>query len=113
MSKFQITIKLKQKNDEGKYETKQYKSAEFLPGSVMVDAAEIQDTMSKAENASEVKDALNEAYDFIADVIFEAQFTGSEFRDGLDAREIAKITGQIFKSVISGYDETYATTKKK
>lgn len=113
MSKFQTTIKLTQKNEEGKYEHKQYKSAEFLPGSVMEDAAEIQDTMSKAEDAEGVKDALREAYDFVADTIFEEQFTGAEFRDGLDAREIAKVVGQVLKSVTSGYDETYVKTKKK
>lgn len=116
MSKFQTTIKLVQKNDEGNYDTKQYKSAEFLPGSVMEDATDIQEKLSKAsqaEDADGVKEALKEMYEFVADTIFEGQFTGEEFRAGIDAREIAKIAGQILRSVTSGYDETYVNTKKK
>lgn len=116
MSKFQTTIKLRQKNGEGKYEPKQYKSAEFLPGSVLEEASDIQDKLSKAskaEDANEVKEALKDMYEFVADTVFEGQFTGEEFRAGIDAREIAKIAGRILKSVVAGYDETYTNTKKK
>ncbi|OOL78392.1 hypothetical protein B1P85_05490, partial [Enterococcus faecalis] len=56
---------------------------------------------------------LRECYDFIADVIFEKQFTGQEYIDGMDARELLKITAQLLGSVTSGYDAIYSEQKKK
>lgn len=41
-SKLQTTIKLYLKDEEGNFTTKQFKSAEMLPGSVMEDATELQ-----------------------------------------------------------------------
>ena len=35
-----------------------------------------------------IRPILRECYDFIADVIFEKQFTGQEYIDGMDARII-------------------------
>lgn len=113
MSKFQQTIQLMQKNEEGKYEKQSYKSAEFLPGSVIEDAGDLMDSMSSAEKPDQVKEALRGAYTFIAEVLFEGQFTGEDFRNGIDAREIATLTGKLLGSVTSGMDETYGETKKK
>lgn len=112
-SKLQTTIKLMQKGEDGKYKPKQFKSAEFLPGSVSEDAAEVQQGMLDSETAEEVKASLMTCYDFIADVIFEGQFTGEEYRDGIDARDIAPLTGKLLRSVTQGYENTYAETKKK
>lgn len=113
MSKFQQTIKLMKKNDEGKYKSQQFKSAEFLPGSIMTDATELLDRMSKAKEAEDVKESLSECYAFIADVLFEGQFTAEEYRDGMDAREIAPITGKLLQSMTMGYDAVYSDSKKK
>lgn len=113
MSKLQTKIKLMKKNDEGKYTAKQYTSAEFLPGSVMEQAAEIQEGMMESKTSDDVKKALKATYDFVADIVFEGQFTGEEYQDGMDAREIASVTGQILKSLTMGYEATYAETKKK
>lgn len=112
-SKFTTKIKLRQKDEEGKYGLKQYTSAEFLPGSVMVDAAEVQAKMVEANSADAIREALNDTYEFIASVLFEGQFTAEEYRDGLDAREISKITGKLLMSVTAGYDKTYSDSKKK
>lgn len=112
-SKFQQTIKLMQKNEEGKYKPTSFKSAEFLPGNVSEEASVLQQKMIDAENGDEVIEALHDVYDFIGEVIFEGQFTGEEYRRGLDAREIAPLTGKILKSVTTGFDATYSDQKKK
>lgn len=113
MSKYQTTIKLMQKNDEGKYKPVQFKSAEFLPGPVVEEAAGILQIVSEAVGGKATTEALSQAYAFIADVLFEGQFTGEDFRQGIDAREIAPLTGKLLKSVTAGFDETYTDTKKK
>ena len=59
-----------------------------------------------------IRPILRECYDFIADVIFEKQFTGQEYIDGMDARELLKITAQLLGSVTSGYDAIYSEQKK-
>lgn len=112
-SKLQTTIKLRMKNEEGQLKPKQFKSAEFLPGSVMEDSTELLQTMSESESAEDVKEALKNCYDFIGQVIFEGQFTGKEYRDGVDAREIAVLTGQLLRSVSQGHDTVYSDQKKK
>ncbi|WP_373408720.1 hypothetical protein [Enterococcus faecalis] len=45
--------------------------------------------------------------------MFEKQFTGQEYIDGMDARELLKITAQLLGSVTSGYDAIYSEQKKK
>lgn len=100
-------------NEEGKYKTVQFKSAEFLPGPVVEDAAGVMEVLANAVGGEETSEALSKSYDFIADVLFEGQFTGEEYRQGIDAREIASLTGKLLKSVTAGFDETYAETKKK
>lgn len=97
-SKLQTTIKLYLKDEEGNFTSKQFKSAEMLPGSVMEDATELQvelEEIVKTNDMEEIRPVLRKCYDFIAKVIFEGQFTGQEFLDGMDAREILKITGQL------------------
>lgn len=114
-SKFQQTIKLMIK-EEGKYKSKQFKSAEFLPGSVMENASDLQIRLDEATHTNdmdEIRPVLRDCYDFIADVIFEGQFTGQEYLDGMDAREVLKITGQLLNSVTAGYDTVYTNAKKK
>lgn len=115
-SKFQQTIKLKIKGEDKKYSEKQFKSAEFIPGSVMEDATGLQielEEVIETNKMEEIKPVMKKCYDFIADVIFEGQFTGQEFVDGMDAREVLKITGQLLGSVTSGYDLIYSDQKKK
>lgn len=115
-SKLQTTIKLYLKDEEGNFTTKQFESAEMLPGSVMEDATELQvelEEIVKTNDMEEIRPVLRKCYDFIAKVIFEGQFTGQEFLDGMDAREILKITGQLLGSVSSGYDAVYSDQKKK
>lgn len=113
MSKYQTTIKLMQKNDEGKLKQVQFKSAEFLPGPVVEEAASIMEVLANAVGGEGTTKALGQAYAFIGDVLFEGQFTGDEFRLGVDAREIASLTGKLLKSVTAGFDETYNENKKK
>lgn len=113
MSKYQTTIKLMQKNEDGKYKPIQFKSAEFLPGPVVEEAAGIMEVLSNAVGGEETTKVLGVAYAFIADTLFEGQFTGEDFRQGIDAREIAPLTGKLLKSVTAGFDETYNDTKKK
>lgn len=113
MSKFQKTIQLMQKNGEGKNEKQSFKSAEFIPGSAVEEATEILMEMSEAKKSEEMKEALGAAYAFIADILFEGQFTGQDYRDGMDAREIAPVTGKLLRSVTAGFDQTYEDTKKK
>jgi hypothetical protein len=115
-SKLQTTIKLNFKNEEGKYQKKQFKSAEILPGSVMEDATQLQvelEESTKTNDMEEIRPVLRKCYDFIADVIFEGQFTGQDYLNGMDAREILKMTGQLLGSVTQGYDAIYAEQKKK
>ncbi len=99
--------------EEGEYKELQFKSAEFLPGPVVEQAAGVMEVLSNAVGGEETTKALGEAYTFIADVLFEGQFTGEDFRQGIDAREIASLTGKLLKSVTAGFDETYSKTKKK
>ncbi|HFJ5762689.1 TPA: hypothetical protein ACGU53_001861 [Enterococcus faecium] len=113
MSKYQTTIKLTKKDEEGKYEQVHFKSAEFLPGTVVEDAAGVMEEMQTATDKQSVKKALSRAYSFIADTLFEGQFTGEDYCKGIDAREIASLTGKLLKSVTAGFDETYTETKKK
>lgn len=115
MSKFQQKIKLMKKED-GKFKPKQYTSAEFLPGSVMDEATTLRIELGEVtatNDMEEIRPVLRKCYDFIAGVIFEEQFTGQEYVDGMDAREVLKITGQLLSSVTSGYDAVYAEQKKK
>ena len=115
-SKFQQTIKLMKKNEDNKYKSVQFKSAEFLPGSVMEDATALQVEFEQAAETNDLevlKPVLRKCYDFIGDVVFEGQFTGQEYIDGMDAREVLKITGEILSSVTRGYDSVYAEQKKK
>lgn len=112
MSKYQTTIKLMKKTD-GKYKSVQFKSAEFLPGPVVEEAANIMEVLADAVGGEETTKALSKAYDFVANVLFEGQFTGEDYRQGIDAREIAPLTGQLLKSVTAGFDNTYDETKKK
>lgn len=115
VKKFQQTIKLMKKVD-GKYKETAYISAEFLPGSVLEKATNLQVKMAEAaENgdAEGTTKALMETYDFVAQDIFEGQFTGEEYREGIDAREIAPLTGRLLQSVTAGYENTYNVTKKK
>lgn len=113
MSKYQTTIKLMKKNEDGKYKQLQFKSAEFLPGPVVEEAAEVMEGMQNAVDGKSVSEALSRAYSFIADILFEGQFAGEDYRQGIDAREIAPLTGKLLKSVTAGFDETYTETKKK
>lgn len=116
VNKLQTTIKLNFKESKGGYETKQFKSAEMLPGSVMEDAMALQVELEESTQTSdmeEIRPVLRKCYDFIATVIFEEQFTGQDYLDGMDAREILKMTGQLLKSVSIGYDTAYADMKKK
>ncbi|MDT2832248.1 hypothetical protein P7H62_14755 [Vagococcus carniphilus] len=116
VSKFQQTIKLMKKNEEGKYKPTQFKSAEFLPGSVMEDANTLLLELNQAirtNDMDEIRPVLRKAYDLIADVIFEGQFTGQEYLDGMDAREVMTITQNMLQSVTAGYDSVYAEQKKK
>lgn len=113
MSKYQTTLKLMQKNDEGKFKPVQFKSAEFLPGPVVEEAAGIMEVLADAVGGEATTKALGRAYAFIGDILFEGQFTGEDFRQGIDAREIAPLTGKLLKSVTAGFDETYTDTKKK
>lgn len=69
--------------------------------------------MQTATDKQSVKKALSRAYSFIADTLFEGQFTGEDYCKGIDAREIASLTGKLLKSVTAGFDETYTETKKK
>lgn len=115
-SKFQQTIKLMKKNEDGKYKAASFKSAEFLPGNVMDDAMALQiklEEATKTNDMEEVRPVMRECYEFIGDVIFEGQFTGEEYMNGMDAREVLKITGQLLASVTSGHDLVYADQKKK
>lgn len=115
-SKFQQKIKLMQKNEEGKYKQVQFTSAEFLPGSVMEEANGLLLNLQQAvqtNDMDEIRPVLRDSYDFIADVIFEGQFTGQEFLDGMDAREVMTITQNMLISVTAGYDAVYSNQKKK
>ena len=112
MSKYQTTIKLMKKNEDGKYKQVQFKSAEFLPGPVVEEAAEVMEVMQNAVDKKSVSEALSRAYSFIADTLFEGQFTGEDYCQGIDAREIAPLTGKLLKSVTAGFEETYTETKK-
>lgn len=114
-SKFQQKIKLMIK-DGDKYTCKQFTSAEFLPGSVMDAGTDLQIKLEEATKTNDmevIRPILRECYDLISNVIFEGQFTGQEYVDGLDAREVLKITGQLLGSITSGYDAIYSDQKKK
>lgn len=115
-SKFQTTIKLMRKNEEGKYKPVSYKSAEFLPGSVLEDATKLQIELEEAvktNDMEEIRPVMHEAYAFIGDTVFEGQFTGEDYLNGMDAREVMKVTQEILMSVTAGYDSVYAKQKKK
>jgi len=114
-SRFQQKIKLMKKED-GKYKAFSYTSAEFLPGSLMDEATELQiklEEKTRTNDMEEIRPVLRECYEFVADVIFEGQFTGQEYIDGMDAREVLSMTGKLLASVTSGYDTVYANQKKK
>lgn len=112
-SKLQVQITLMMKDEEGKRKAKRFKSAEWLDGDVLDKALDVLDTLDEADDRETVKEALQTCYEFIADVIFEGQFTAEQYRNGLDAREIATLTGKFIRSITQGYDNTYADTKKK
>lgn len=113
MSKLQVQITLMLKDEDGKRKAKRFKSAEWLDADTMDGALDAMERLDEADGRKEVKEALNACYAFIADVIFENQFTAEEYRNGIDAREIAPLTGKFLRSVTQGYDNTYVDTKKK
>lgn len=112
-SKLQVKITLMLKDNEGKRQSKNFKSAEWLDGDVLDKALEVLEILDNADDRKSVKDALQVCYEFIADVIFEGQFTAEQYRNGIDAREIATLTGKFIRSITQGYDNTYVDTKKK
>lgn len=112
-SKLQVQITLMLKNDDGKRTAHRFKSAEWLDADAMDNALDVLETLEQADGREEVKEALKGCYSFIADVIFEGQFTAEQYRNGIDAREIAPLSGKFLRSVTQGYDNTYSDTKKK
>lgn len=114
-SKFVKKIKLMKKVD-GKYEAKQYSSAEFLPGQVLEEAIDLQfelEDAAKNNDKEDLKVTMRKIYDFIGDSVYEGQFTGEEYLNGLDAREVMSLTRDILMSVTAGYDSVYENQKKK
>lgn len=114
-SKFVKKIKLMQKVD-GKYEPKQFSSAEFLPGSVLEEALDLQFKLEETATNNDkdgLKETMREIYAFIGESIYEGQFTGEDYINGLDAREVMTITRDILGSVTQGHDSVYADQKKK
>ena len=101
------------KDDEGNRKPKRFKSAEWLGADTMDAALDVMEKLEQSDGRKEVKESLNACYEFISDVIFEGQFTAEEYRNGIDAREIAPLTGKFLRSVTQGYENTYSETKKK
>lgn len=113
-SKLQVQITLMLKDEDGKRKPKKFKSAEWLDADAMDNALDVmEDLEQSAGDREEMKEALKKCYTFVADVIFEGQFTADDYRNGIDAREIAPLTGKFLRSVTQGYDNTYTDTKKK
>lgn len=113
-SKLQVQITLMFKDEDGKRKPKKFKSAEWLDADAMDNALDVmEDLEQSAGDREEMKEALKKCYTFVADVIFEGQFTADDYRNGIDAREIAPLTGKFLRSVTQGYDNTYTDTKKK
>ena len=112
-SKLQVQITLMLKDEDGKRKPKKFKSAEWLDADAMDDALDVMTALEEADGREEMKEALKDCYTFVANVIFEGQFTAEDYRNGIDAREIAPLTGKFLRSVTQGYDNTYTDTKKK
>ena len=112
-SKLQVQITLMLKDEDGKRKPKKFKSAEWLDADAMDDALDVMTALEEADGREEMKEALKDCYTFVANVIFEGQFTADDYRNGIDAREIAPLTGKFLRSVTQGYDNTYTDTKKK
>lgn len=113
-SKLQVQITLMLKDEDGKRKPKKFKSAEWLDADAMDNALDVMEELEQsAGDREEMKEALKKCYTFVADVIFEGQFTADDYRNGIDAREIAPLTGKFLRSVTQGYDNTYTDTKKK
>lgn len=114
-SKLQVQITLMLKDEDGKRKPKKFKSAEWLDADAMDNALDVMEALEEASETGreEMKEALKDCYTFVADVIFEGQFTADDYRNGIDAREIAPLTGKFLRSVTQGYDNTYTDTKKK
>ncbi|XWP53354.1 hypothetical protein QMZ07_03860 [Enterococcus faecalis] len=69
--------------------------------------------ITKASRMEAIRPILRECYDLTADVIFEKQFTGQEYIDGIDVYLYLEGTGLLLGSVTSGYDAIYSEQKKK
>lgn len=101
------------KDEDGKRKPQRFKSAEWLDADAMDDALDVMSALEESSGREEMKEALQDCYTFVADVIFDGQFTAEQYRNGIDAREIAPLTGKFLRSVTQGYDNTYTDTKKK
>lgn len=112
-SKLQVQITLMLKDEDGTRKATKYKSAEWLDADAMDQALDVMEALENADGREEMKDALQGCYAFISETIFEGQFTAEQYRNGIDAREIAPLTGKFLRSVTQGYDNTYTDTKKK
>lgn len=101
----------------GGFKKREFETPEFIPADVTEDAMVMSQTMetisSKSKDPQEIKRTLMEVYAFIANRIFNGQFTAEQYRSGMDARYIIAKSGQLIKSVIMGVDAAYGDAQKK
>ncbi|WP_278925338.1 phage tail assembly chaperone G [Staphylococcus auricularis] len=86
-------------NEKG--ETKRYHAPGFIKGSVAREGLQIGKKLDEMKDSVD-PDVLLEIYQFIADKLYDGQFTAQEFEDGVDARKIIRIATEQLANVLGG-----------
>lgn len=101
------------RNENG--ETKKYVQSAFIKGSVARKGMRIGKKAAKLQNPEQLDDDFednffDELYAFVANDLYNGQFTPEEFEDGLDVHDVFTVAMEQLTSVM-GADEGKPTKK--
>jgi len=92
-------------------ETKEFFQPQHLKGSVTLEALTIGQKLDKVGTNLEVKD-LKEVAAFVANKLYNGQFTDEELIDGIHAYELIDVLMEQLTSVLGAESENFTKAKK-
>ncbi|MCE5096521.1 phage tail assembly chaperone G [Staphylococcus devriesei] len=89
-------------------EVKRYHAPAFIKGSVARKGFNLGKEFQKLENTGGEfdNDLLDKLYSFIANDLYDGQFTAEEFEDGTDAREVLSVAMEQLGGILGDEGKT-------
>ncbi|ASN72185.1 hypothetical protein 7F3_12 [uncultured Caudovirales phage] len=89
-------------------EVKRYHAPAFIKGSVARKGFNLGKEFQKLENTGGEfdDDLLDKLYNFIANDLYDGQFTAEEFEDGTDAREVLSVAMEQLGGILGDEGKT-------